>query len=441
MDLAGWIERSAKERRPLASPVELDDEASLRVDRSVLVFGAAVVALVVIWSAITPIRELAVAPGQIAPAAQIRVLQHPEGGVVDVLAARPGDVVKAGDPILRLAPVATESDFGQLEARRRALVERRDQLNALLAIGELRLGGQSANLAPIQQRLFDNRSAKAEADRKALEARVGQRAAEIEALRREVQSAARLVAVHEEQRDIRAELFPKGYSSRRDLLEAEATLESAKLQASSAAGRLKAAEESLAEAKQSLASLVAEARSRWSEELATAEAELAETEAALARQAERVTRLVVRSPIDGTVMEVIPTSRGDVVPPGEVVARVVPGDGELVAEVRLAPDDVGEVVVGHEAEIQVTTFDPNVYGRLTGTVRELSASTFYSPEGEPYYKALLALDRTSLGDEAHPRQLKPGMTVQAHIVTGEKSLLRYLLKPIYRNFGLAFSER
>lgn len=440
MDLAGWIERSAEGRRPVASPVELDDEATLRVDRIVLVLGAALVAAVVLWAALVPIRELAVAPGQIMPSAQIRVVQHPEGGVVDAILAPPGTRVTAGEPILKLSPTATAADFGQLNARRGTLVERRDALNALLVRDELRLA-LPAGVGPVQQRLYDERSTKADADRRGLEARIRQRKAEIAALEREVAASERLVAVHEEQRAIRARLLPKGYVSKRDMLEAEATVENARLQASSAAGRLEAARQSLAEAEQTMISAVAESRQRWTEELAGVEAELAETEQALIRHVERVARLVVRAPVDGTVMELVATSRGDVVPPGEVIARVVPLGGTLVAEVQLRPEDVGEVSVGDRADVQVSTYDPNVYGKLEGTVTDVSASTLMKPDGLPFYRAVLALDRHSLGDEAHPRPLRAGMTVQAHVITGEKSLLRYLLKPIYRNFGLAFSER
>ena len=440
MDLAGWIERSAEGRRTVASPVELDDEASLRADWSVLVYGAALVAVVILWAALVPIRELAVAPGNIIPAAEIRTVQHLEGGVVSAILATPGTRVATGDPILKLEPAAAEADFGQLNARRGALVARRDQLNALLARDELR-SSEPTRLEPTQRQVYSDRLNKADADRRVLEARIAQRKAEIAALEREVAATGRLVTVQEEQVRIRSELLPKGYVSKREMLESEAALETARMQVSSAVGRLDAAKQSLTETEQSLVSTVADSRQRWSEELSTVEAELAETEQALSKHVERVARLVVRAPVDGTVMEIVPKSDGDVVGPGEVVARVVPDDGALIAEVQLRPEDVGEVAVGDEADIQVTTFDPNVYGKLTGVVEEVSPSTFFTAEGLPYFRARLALDRAGLGDEEHPRPLRSGMTVQAHIVTGEKSLMRYLLKPIYRNFGLAFSEK
>ncbi|WP_181702021.1 HlyD family type I secretion periplasmic adaptor subunit [Chthonobacter albigriseus] len=443
MNLSSWVGKAA-EANPLAftTPIELDDGPTGRRSYRVLAFGSMLVVAGIVWATLTPIRELAVAGGQIMPEGQIRVLQHLEGGVVAEILVRPGMSVKAGDPLVKLAPAAVVADYGQLRSRIFDLGLQRARLKALLDGKPFATAAADAgSVLDAERSVFAARQVKAEADRLLYTSKLQQQREEVLALETEVAGLQGLVRVQQEQVEIRGKLLPKGLTSKRDYLEAEAAFQQAQIQAASAAGRLAKAREAVAEAEHMLAGAEAETRRIWSEELAKVESELAEMASAIEKQADRAARLVVRSPVDGEVLELMPTSVGDVIPAGQPIGKVVPSGTTLLAEVQIKPEDIGHVLVGDEAEIRVTTFDPNVYGRLTGRVTDISQSTLQTPDGVLYYRAKLSLDADVLGDSAHPRPLKAGMVVQAQIVTGEKSLMRYLLKPIYRTFGLAFSER
>ena len=114
---------------------------------------------------------------------------------------------------------------------------------------------------------------------------------------------------------------------------------------------------------------------------------------------------------------------------------------EMVAEVQIHPRDVGHLRVGQEAQVKVTTYDTAKHGMIMGTLRRVSASTFQDQDGQPFFKAIIALDSNFVGHDPAQNPILPGMVVDANIRTGSKSLLRYLLKPVYRSLDVAFRER
>ena len=134
-------------------------------------------------------------------------------------------------------------------------------------------------------------------------------------------------------------------------------------------------------------------------------------------------------------------SPGEVVPPGESILRIVPVGDDLVAEVRVKPEDVAEVTLGDQADVKVSAFDYARFGKLKGEVTSISPTTFETDDHQFYYKALIRLDPKRSAAFAPYARLQPGMTVDADIISGSKSLLRYMLKPVFRGIDVAFTER
>ena len=182
----------------------------------------------------------------------------------------------------------------------------------------------------------------------------------------------------------------------------------------------------------------AQAQRTWSEELSKVTAELKETDEAVAKQQDRFNRLIVRAPVSGTVQMLTVKSPGEVIRPGDTFAKIVPEDVPLFAEVQIRPDDIGHVKVGDRTELKITAFDPSIYGKLHGEVESISPSSFQRDNGDYYFKATVALDALELPGHA---RVTPGMIVSAEIVTGAKSFLRYILKPVFKVYGPALSER
>lgn len=443
MNLKKWIRGETGDKTPeyLALPLELEDGRPARFNRAMLKICAAAVFAAGLWASATPIRELALAPGQIMPEGDVRSVQHLEGGIVASITAKAGDHVNIGDPILVLGDQQAARDLKQYKVRAESLNLQKQQLGALLAQTDLELRpsvGSDENLVSAQQGVFSTRLKARLEEARTMKARIEQRLAEVAGAQNEIDGFKRLVAIQTEKVNSLEGLMKQGLTTRREFLADKAALEQAKSQQVSGEARLATLQEQLKEAKSQAESAEADARRLWSEEMAKIQSELAETEEAIAKLTDRFDRLTVRSPADGIVQFVAPRSPGEVIKPGDTVARIVPMNAPLQAEVEVRADDIGHVKVGDPAEVKVSTYDPSVYGKLRGHVAAISASTFQRQNGEYFFKATIALDQTALNGST---PISAGMVVSAEIVTGAKSLARYLLKPVFKTMGTAFAEK
>jgi HlyD family type I secretion membrane fusion protein len=175
-------------------------------------------------------------------------------------------------------------------------------------------------------------------------------------------------------------------------------------------------------------------------EVGTGAAELAQVAESLARAVDRANRLTIDSPVRGIVQNLQIRTIGGVIPAGGALMDIVPVDDELLVEARVSTRDRGHVHEGQQASVKITTYDFVRYGAVHGIVTSISPTTFVDEkDGQPYYKAMVALDHPWVGSSDNG--LLPGMTVQADVITGEKTLLQYLLKPIFVSLAHAFHER
>ena len=154
----------------------------------------------------------------------------------------------------------------------------------------------------------------------------------------------------------------------------------------------------------------------------------------------RVARLEIVAPVKGVVKGLELNTVGAVVRPGETLMDIVPMDESLVIQVKIPPQHIGHIEVGQKVEVKFSSFDFSRYGVVPGKLDRISATTFTGANGERYYQGRILLDRNYVGQSKANRVL-PGMTVMAEIITGRKTLLDYLLKPVHNALKTAFSER
>jgi HlyD family type I secretion membrane fusion protein len=169
--------------------------------------------------------------------------------------------------------------------------------------------------------------------------------------------------------------------------------------------------------------------------------EIAEVKQSLIKLEDRADRLNVIAPISGVVQALSVNSINAVAEPGKIILRIVPMDDELIIESRILPNDVGHVHIGQSADVKVASYDSSRFGSIEGVVKQISATTYLDEKNNPYYRAEISLNKAWVGDNPERMKIIPGMTVQANIETGKKSILAYLLRPISRGFDNAFSER
>ena len=428
----------------LATPIEFEEQRGFVVSRyrMRLVLLIAVGALA--WAALAPIRELSVARGQLIPVSQVRPVQHLEGGVVEQILVEEGQLVEQDQPLLRLQTVIADSELAGLKSRAQNLLLQKERVVALLAGRDFNLNGFSdvdatlvAEHLQVHRLRLDHRAKEHQLQL----VRVSQRKAEIAALERDIMVQKNLVGIQQQQLDMRQSLVHNGSVSKKQLLEAEALFEQARGLVTTTEGRLSTTREALRETAAALDESDAQANRLWGEELTKTSGELAEIEETVKKQTDRVERLIVRAPTRGRIQQVLQRSPGEVVRPGETIVRIVPQDDALVAEIFVKPDDIAAVKVNDKAELKVTAYDFSKYGKIKGEVKAISPTTTENEEKRSYYKVLVRFDAKRSDRYAAEWQLKPGMTVDAEIISGSKSLLQYILKPIYRGVDAAFAER
>jgi HlyD family secretion protein/adhesin transport system membrane fusion protein len=150
---------------------------------------------------------------------------------------------------------------------------------------------------------------------------------------------------------------------------------------------------------------------------------------------------MLTAPVKGIIKGITVHTLGAVVESGEVLMEVVPVDEELIVEAMVLPNDIGNVHEGQKVEIKVSAFDFSRYGSVSGILKNVSASTFQNKDGNSFYKARISLAQNYVGKDNKHNLILPGMTVQANIITGQKTILQYLLKPIQNATEGAFHER
>lgn len=435
------VERGRRKPRPMAHVVHLEEDIRDQRRNTILSVSAFVLAFTV-WASTQPVAETAVTSGQVVVKGSVQKIQHFEGGIIRSVPVREGMRIKAGDPVAVLDPAGFEAEEGQLMARKASLELQAARLRAFAGGGAFE-GGSSADLymglgqdqiailRAQEQSLFDRRAV--------LQSRLEQREAEQEGILRELAATNRQIDVLTQERDVYKNLFDKGIGSRVNLLRAERELATVQAERARAMGRLETVRSAIEEARKQLTELVSVGREDAMSRLGAVTSELAEVQENLNRARDKVSRLVVRSPMDGVVKGLAVNHSGEVIAPGQLLMEIVPEDGELQVESRIATKDVGAVAVGQTVRVKVTAFDFARYGSIDGKLEQVSATTFFDEQNQPYYKAKISLAQDWVGKQ-HNR-LIPGMVVQADVLTGEKTLIEYLLKPVYIAATQAFTER
>lgn len=437
------LEKPSSEYMALPFDIEAGTWPSL-FRRTIGVVAIALGALLTI-GALAPIRELALAEGQLVPERATISVQHLEGGIVGQVLVKPGAIVAESELLFRMQPTVARSDLEQIEARHASLSATKARLEALLFGQEpdraeaLARAGDGA--ARDQYALFLAERAALHTALEISNSRVAQKRSEVAATEKELEAQARQIAAQLARLDMRKELFANGLTSRSALIDAQVSLEQARAREAQLRGQAEGAKGAIVEIVRAYEDLESSRRVNWASELSKVTAEMAETEQTLLKLRDRLSRVEVRAPARGIIQSILPRVPGDVLKPGETAVEIVPMAASLTAEVRIKPDDVGYVRPGRPARVKATAFDPEYFGAIDAVVTSVSPTTFRSEKGEPYFIANLTLARTHLSRRTDTHELLPGMVVRAEIVTGERSVLRYLLKPIYRSINLALSER
>ena len=410
-----------------------------------LVSIAALVTAFCVWATLAHIDEVAVGTGKVIPSSQVQTIQNLEGGILTALLVKEGEAVAQGQILLRVDATGFESELRQNRAKALALEGQIARLVAETEAGALAFPAHIAAEAPDvierETALYTARMNELNAALQGLEQQVEQRRQDVNNLRSRDQSFSKNLALVQQELSMSQELAAKGYRSKLEVLKLEQKFTDLDGQVKSTRIAIPQAQAALGEAERKLEERRLSHRSQALGDLTQRKSELEALTAALRAQQDRVTRRDVRSPVHGVVKHLKVHTIGGVIQPGADLVEIVPLDDQLVIEARVSPNDIAFIHPGQKATVKLSAYDYSIYGGLPAELEHISADSLTTEKGEPYYLIRVRTKQNYLGTEDNKMAVIPGMVASVDIVTGDKTVFQYIMKPLLKTTQRALHER
>lgn len=403
------------------------------------------VAFFLFWANYAEVEEVTRGDGKAIPSSRLQKIQNLEGGIVAEIFVRDGQIVEAGTPLIRLDDTRFSSNVGETEADRLSLELRIERLSAEVAGRELAIPQQmldeAPDLAESEMQLFQSRQKQLRDEISGLEEQLTQRRQELrEFVSKQEQYRNSLALLRREIR-MSEPLVADGAISPVEVLRLKRAEVESRGQLEATGLAIPRAEAAITEIQHKIEETRERFRSDALARLGEARTELNKIQSTGRALEDRVKRTLVTSPVRGIVKQLLVNTIGGVIQPGDDMVEIVPLDDTLLIEARIRPQDIAFLHPGQTATVKFTAYDFTIYGGLKAELEQIGADTVTDPDGSSFYLIQLRTEKSHLGSEEDPLLIIPGMVASVDILTGRKSILTYLLKPILRARAEALRER
>jgi epimerase transport system membrane fusion protein len=404
------------------------------------------------WAAFVPLDTGAVAIGKVVVDSNSKVIQHLEGGIIKEILVKEGQRVKAGDVLVRLDSTNAEARNEQLrgqwltaKATEARLLAERDALDSVTFPEEItKLESTDDKIAKgldAQRRLFVTRRENMQGEEDVMRQKMRQSEEEINGLREQISSASQQISLLNEEIAVVKQLLEKGNAVKPRLLALQrqaAELQGRRGQAQSMISR---ANQTISEAKIAIVNQRTEFLNSVVNELKDTQLQLSNLDEQMRSSADIVRRIEITAPIAGQVTGLKIFTIGGVIQPGDTLMSIVPIGEKLVVDAHISPTDIDIVRAGLQASVKISVVDSRRMRPLLGKVVTVSADRFDNPQmGESFYVARVEIPPEELASKLDGFELTAGMPAEVLIVTGERTMLSYLTRPIRESFGRAFRQ-
>jgi adhesin transport system membrane fusion protein len=376
---------------------------------------------------------------------QVQLVQNLEGGILAEILVREGELVAKDQVLIRIDPTRHVAAFREGEQGSFALKAKIARLDAETTGRGFAMPADvvkgTPGIAAHERALYETRRRDLAAKNDILLQQLAQRESELAELASRRDRLSESLALIRQEIAITSPLVKQGVMSEIELLrqEREAARIRTELDAATlAAPRVRAA---IAEARKKIEDNELAFRAQSGVELSQVRTELAKLTESLPALEDRVARATVRAPMKGIVKTIPNKTVGGVVQPGSAMAEIVPLDDSLLVETRIRPADIAFVHVGQRAVVKITSYDYSIYGGLEGKIEYISADSIQPQQGEPFYVTHVRTARNAIAFQGRELRVIPGMTANVDVLTGKRSVLDYLLKPVNRARERALRER
>lgn len=380
---------------------------NIKAEHAIIGLVSIFLLFVIMWAYFASLEQISRAPGKVIPAGRIQVLQSNDGGVISEILIEEGEAVTAGQVLVRLEQIRIRASVEEARAKVASLQSSMARINAELFDRPLEFPEEVLDYPDFvanQTMLYDKRR---------------------QALRDQVLALENMLGLMVQELEMNLPLLETGDVSTADILRLRRSVSD-------------------------LESQIVNANNRYLQDLQTeytrTEEDLVAARELLAQRNDALTDTEIKAPVDGVVRNIILTTLGGVLRPGDEVLSIVPTGNTLIVEAEVAPVDIAYVKVGQRASVKFDAYDPSIFGSADGEVIYVSPDTLTEQRAGAqvtYYRVRISIDISTMKPNQSQRsiELQPGMTANVEIITGDNTVLRYLTKPITKTFSEAMGER
>ena len=413
--------------------------------RLVFIFWMVTVFVFFLWAALAPIDELVRGDGKVIPGGENQMIQHLEGGILSEILVKEGQHVQADDTLLRVDNLTSSATYDSSQYKS---AELRAKIVRLRAESTGAPFSPSADdMAKIPMQIMQERSAynsnqeRLQSQLSSLNDQYLQKKSDLMEAQGHINEQKRSLELIREEVAISEPMVAQGIKPRVEFLKLQREY-------SDVNERYNAVRSSIPRLQSAINEISNKMREARSDFTTKARIELNEVETEYRRVGaegsaleDKVSRTVIKSPINGIVQKLYVNTVGGVIKPGDNLIEIVPTEGGLLIEAKIKPSDIAFLYPGQKAVIKVTAYDFSIYGSLDGTVSTISPDTETDEKQNVYYIVRIQTNKKYLGTKEKPLKIIPGMMVNVDVITGEKTVLEYILKPLLRAKQYTFSER
>jgi adhesin transport system membrane fusion protein len=401
-----------------------------------------VLLLFVVWTGIVSVDEITRGDGKVIPSRQLQVLQSFDGGIVSQILVQEGQAVNIGDVLLQVDSTRFESSVKENRSQYLSLSAKAARLLAIAESKPFSLApeiiAEDPRTAEEERRLYETATSELQAQIQIAQQQMAQRQQELSEARAKQSQGAQAYESTMKELNVTKPLLSSGAVSEVELLRLERDVARFRGERDVAGAQISRAQSAIAEASRKIQEVELAVRNTARKEYSETMAKLNSLVQSSTGLTDKVKQSAIRSPVRGTVKRLLVNTVGGVVQPGKDIVEIVPSEDKLLLEARVPPKDIAFLTPGQKAVVKFTAYDFSVYGGLDAKLEHIGADSVTDERGNTFYTVRVRTDKSSLGPNL---PIIPGMVAEVDIITGQKSILSYILKPVLRAKQAALTER
>jgi len=413
--------------------------------RWALYFWFVTVVLFIVWASLTEIDEITRGQGEVVPSGENQMVQNLEGGIVRKIYVRIGESVEKGQKLLKIANLKTEAQRGSTNIKELELKAKMMRLEAESKGEPFHIPKDIEKTIPLfirnERSLFLSRAQQRDAKIAALIDKRKQKEQELKEMEEKIVHLKRMVSLIDEEVKMMRPMVAQGVKSKVAFMQLQREQSGEQEALGSAQNAIPRIQSGIHEIEHTIKEAEIDFQNKAKEELNEVTAEVMRVRESFHALDDQVDRTLVRSPIKGVVQRLFVHTVGGVIKPGEDLVEIVPTDDVLWLEVKIKPSDIAFIYPGQKAIVKISAYDFAIYGSLEGEVVHIAADTTKDDKRNVFYIIHIKTKKNYLGSESSPLKIIPGMTASVDIMTGKKTVMDYILKPILKAKQYTFTER